>query len=573
MRGRFIVGALLVAVISGAPLRAQDAGSLLRDRQRPVELKFPDRIPDPSIKSSDDPSQVVVTSGTTAFISRLVLKGDVELLRPAQRKALGERIEGTQAGLSEVFQVAEDANTFLRQNGHLLAEAVIPPQDLTEGSLIVEIISGSLEDIEVQVQGDARVRPSVLRGIADRFVKRDALNQLGLETALLRINDLPGVTAQSRLTEGATPGTSRLIIDAAQAPVLSASLQGDNFGSPSTGRWQSTGQLAFADVTGGGDATRVAFSISEGQRFLSAGLALPLTAGGLSFSADYGYLDYKNIDPIGRLAGLNGEAHFGSVGLAYQAIRTRRANLVIQLSAHGAALVDEASAGRLADKRIWSGRLSFTADLRDRVLGGGVTQLSVMWTRGDLDLSRLPTAELIDALTLQRQGSYNRINANLVRVQSLSGQLSLLLRAAGQWASQNLDPFEGFFLGGPFAVRAWPVGEGRGDMGVHGTAELRNDFTLSPSLGVLQLIAFVDAGHVQVNKRTFGIPPLNACQCNDYALAGAGLGLSWQHERFTLSGSWAHGLGRNPGRSALDGTNVDGTTSRQQFWLTAAIQF
>ena len=51
------------------------------------------------------------------------------------------------------------------------------------------------------------------------------------------------------------------------------------------------------------------------------------------------------------------------------------------------------------------------------------------------------------------------------------------------------------------------------------------------------------------------------------------LGVAWRHDRFRFSGSWAHGLGRNPGRSLIGGKNADGSTDRQQFWLSGLISF
>ena len=158
-------------------------------------------------------------------------------------------------------------------------------------------------------------------------------------------------------------------------------------------------------------------------------------------------------------------------------------------------------------------------------------------------------------------------------MQKLPGAFSLLARVSGQWASKNLDTSESFSLGGPYGVRGWPVGEGRGDAGLTGTVELRHNIALKPPLGTFQLSAFVDHGRVWLNKRTYGLPQFNACACNSYSLSSAGAGLSWRNRNFSLAGSWAHGLGNNPGRSAFGGTNVDGRRDRQQFWLSGSLSF
>jgi len=563
----------LVALVFHTQAFGQDAGALLRDRERSSEVKVPERLPDETVTPPDAAKPAEAPRGETVLVKNVQFTGKPELLGEAQRAELAARIEGKQVAFSDIRALSDATNTALRQNGHLLARAIIPPQDATEGTLRVEIIEGTLSELKFDQAKGVRIKRDVLSSITDHHIDRQHLTKQDLESALLRMNDLPGITVQSRLAPGSTSGTSRLIVDVAEEPVLSGALFGDNFGSPSTGRAQGHAQLAISDLTGVGDFTQLGFSYSEGQRYASASFAVPLTASGLGLNATYAYLDYENVDAVGRAAGLEGQAHYGSIGLQYQALRARDVTLRFLATLNGKALTDDSTAGRLQDKRIVSGTFGITGDVRDNFLGGAVTQVSVAWTVGDLDLSRVPSAEFFDALGLQTQGTFHRLNADLLRLQRLGGAFSLLARVSGQWASQNLDSSESFSLGGPYGVRGWPVGEGRGDMGVTGTIELRYDAPLPDSLGALQFSTFLDSGHTWLNKRTYGLPLVNACGCNDYTLSSAGLGLSWRHSNFSLAGSWAHGLGSNPGRSAVGGLNADGDTDRQQFWLSGSIRF
>ena len=156
---------------------------------------------------------------------------------------------------------------------------------------------------------------------------------------------------------------------------------------------------------------------------------------------------------------------------------------------------------------------------------------------------------------------------NFIFTRFLPGAFSLFGRVYGQWANKNLDSSEDFSLGGPYGVRGWSVGEGRGDMGALGTLELRYDAPLPAQYGHLQLKGFVDGGHVWVNKKPDGIVPANDCGCNSYGLMSAGLGARWTWRALELDATWAHGLGNNPGR-AIGTSNED-----EQFWLQAAVRF
>lgn len=571
MRKFWCLAAVYSACFSTSTL-AQDAGSLLRDRQDTPDVRLPDELTEPDAQSEFEQVPAAAEAGQTVFVQGVSFSGQSELLTDDQRQTLSVRISGQNVGFAEIRALADEANTMLRRNGYLLAQATIPPQDITTGILTLEIQNGVLEGTFFEFQDGVRVRESLLAAIASRYAGSGHISRRSLESALLRMNDLHGVTVRSRLAPGEAPGSSRLIIEAEEGPLLAGALFGDNFGSPSTGQAQGHAHLSFADLTGAAEYTRFGFSYSEGQRFVSANFSLPLGASGVGFIANYGYLDYENIDAIGQAAGLNGEAHYGSIGLLWQAVRSRQSNLRFDLSLNGKSLIDDSAVGRLADKRSWSGTLGATADGRDSFLGGGVSQVSLSWTYGDLDLSRAPASEFADFLGLRTQGEFHRVNLDAVRIQSLPQNFSMSLRASAQWANKNLDSSETFSLGGPYGVRGWPVGEGRGDMGMLTSAELRYDVP-GFNLGALRFATFIDAGRVRINKRTFGLPSFNACSCNSYSLSSAGLGLNWQHERFSLTASWAHGLGSNPGRSSIDDTNVDGESDRQQFWISGSIRF
>jgi hemolysin activation/secretion protein len=566
-----MLASLLMCGVSSQAL-AQDAGSLLRDRERQGETPNLDPLPKEEAGNAVLP-EASTESGETIRVTTLSFTGKATLLLELQQASLKAQVEGKDVGLKAIQALAENANTALRQNGFLLARAIIPPQDATSGTLQIEINEGEVETVAFEYAKPVRVRKELLEHIANREIDRSSLTKADLEEAMLRISDLPGVVARARLAPGERAGTTRIVADVTEEPVLSGSFHVDNHGSPSTGRWQGHAQLALTDLTGDGDQTRLGLSLSEGQRYASASVAVPLSASELLATFDYAYLFFENVDDVGKAAGLEGDAHYASMGLTYRAVRSREANLNLSAELNGKVLKDDSSAGRLADKRIYSGTMAISGDNRDELFGGGVTQYSLSWTYGDLDLSNLPVAKLIDALSFKTQGKFHRVNLDATRLQKLPGDFSLLTRISGQWASKNLDSSESFSLGGPYGVRGWPVGEGRGDMGFTGSVELRYDAPLPEKAGALQLSAFADSGRVKLNKNQFGIPPVNACGCNSYSLSSVGAGASWRLKNLSLSASWSHGFGDNPGRSAFGDANADGSTRRHQFWLTGSFRF
>lgn len=561
---------VLLCALPGAaamPALAQDAGALLRDRERRQEQQRPPDRPSPSGELAGERS-LVEESGPTIELRELRLTGKVELLPAAESDRFLDQAKGQVVGLAELQALADRITVRLQQQGRLLARAILPPQDVTEGVVVIEIVEGTFAAVQFERGSDVRVSEALLERIVARRPAAQLAAQADLESALLQLNDLPGVSVRAKLTPGAAPNTSNLVVGVEQAAMLSGSFWGDNHGNVSTGREQGNVLVTLTDVTGGGDESSLFASGSEGQAFAQAMIGAPLGASGFSINARYAWLDYENGDAIGRAAGLEGTAHHAALSLDYSLLRRRDANVRLSGGFVWKALRDDSLAGRLNDKRSQSTSLAVSVETRDGWLGGGFTSGSLSWAYGDLDLSRVPAALAADAMTLRTQGEFHRVNASVARIQHVADRFSLFMRVHGQWASSNLDSSEDFALGGPYGVRAFAVGEGRGDMGVAGSVELRYDATTRAEWGDVQLSTFVDAGHVWINESSHGLPAPNACNCNEYGLESAGLGLRWTRESLSLSTSYAYALGSNPGRG-----RIDGETDRSRLWLQGALRF
>ncbi|WP_245415461.1 ShlB/FhaC/HecB family hemolysin secretion/activation protein [Hoeflea marina] len=531
----------------------------------------------PATEEASPKSDGIVIAGTesgrTIVVKHLRFSGKLALLPEAGRARIRAAVEGKRLGIAGIRAISDAVTMAIQQQGRMLGYAVLPPQDITEGVVTVEIAEGVLEASDFERHGTVRARGERLAAILAGRVDPESVTKPDLEAALLRMNDHAGVTARARLMSGAAPHSSRLVIGVEQAPLLSASLWGDNAGSASTGRAEASAMVTITDLSGYGDRTQLTSTVSEGQRFGQLGFSLPIGTTDFTINANYGYLDYANIDDVGKALGLEGYAHYAGLELSYSLVRSRDLNVWLSTALNGKALVDDSLLGRLQDKRLVSGRLGIDGERRDAMFGGGLGNWSLGWTYGDLDLSGEPSALAIDQASLKTQGDFHVLDARVSRLQQLPGAFSLFGSVSGQWASTNLDSSQDLSLGGPGGVRGYPVGEGRGDMGAVGTLELRYDTPLPEAWGELQLAGFLDAGHVWLNRNAGSVASVNACGCNDYSLASAGLSARWARDAMNLSVSWAAGLGDNPGRSALTGENADGGTSSQQFWLQGSIKF
>ena len=88
----------------------------------------------------------------------------------------------------------------------------------------------------------ARERRGVAPGTVRAATRRSRAHRQS-ESRLLRLSDLPGAAVQGTLRAGAHPGSSTLLVNAAPTPLVTGSIDADNFGGYYTGEYRLGGSL------------------------------------------------------------------------------------------------------------------------------------------------------------------------------------------------------------------------------------------------------------------------------------------------------------------------------------------
>ncbi len=556
-----------------------DAGSLLRQQEQ-LEQRHPQQFPEVEAPEVVKPAMKEVP-GVKVWVKAIRFSGDADLVPEAELQALLKDAIDKELDFAGLQALATRVTEHLRSKGWLLARAYLPRQDITEGTIEFAILKGRLDGAagdgggwQVTLDESTRINAARLSRIAEAAAPSgSAVRQVELERALLLMNDLPGISARSRLEPGSETGTTRILVDATEGALFTGNLWADNSGNHSTGEGQLNAALNLNNPGGYGDHASLGLTASKGIRMARLGYSAPLGSQGLRASAGYTDMRYEVKKGTGVAAGLEGHSRIARVGLSYPFIRTRALSLHGSANYQHKALTDDSDAGTLRDKRIDVFSVGLSGDSLDRWQGGGLNSFGANITHGDLDLSRVAADKAADAATLRTQGRFTKLNLNASRLQRLPGNFTLLGRIEAQLAEGNLDSSEEFILGGPSGVRAYPVGEAQGDEGWLVSAELRYDWPGGTPLGALQLSAFADTGGIRVHKNPGSMAIPTASGKNSYQLSGAGLGVSLsQPGRYSVRLSWAHSLGSNPGRS-VNGTNADGKTDDNRFWVQATAWF
>jgi len=497
-----------------------DAGSILREQQRPA-LDLPTRRPPPV--TLDEPARPTAKPSASAaelrfVLQRFVISGNT-VFSQLTLQALVQDYIGKEVGFAELDVAAARISRYYRERGYMVARAYLPAQDIKDGSVEIAVLEGRFGKVEIN--NTSHVRDSVVRAHTARL-PGEVVYELRLERQLLLLNDLAGVgEARASLRPGAAVGESDLVVEVTPAPRASGSIELDNHGNRFTGAAHLTARLNLLSPLGLGDTFNALFTKGfNGLEYGRVGYLLPLGGDGLKLGTAYSSTHYRLGKSFAALDA-SGMAENYTLNASYPFVRTRNFNLYGQAAYDWREFQDrQGSTVTVADKTTRVATLSLSGDARDALLLGGITVFSVGYGGGRTNIET-PAARAIDDASARVQGRFEKLNLSLLRLQSLSDQISTYLSFSAQKAQKNLDSSEKFLLGGANGVRSYPQGEASGDSGYLATAELRYTLNAAAVPGVLQPFAFVDAGGVTINEKPF------AATTNKRTLAGGGIGLSW----------------------------------------------
>ena len=406
----------------------------------------------------------------------------------AYQPYIGKKV--SQADLAAISAAVGD---IYREAGFHLSRAMIPPQDIQNGQLHLQVVEGSITEVALKGDGAEQfgVRPMLDAVLAERPSRLSTL-----ERQLLLINGRPGVRIEDTALEeiGAASGHFRLIVSL-KTWHLFTSVGVDNLGSSSVGPWQSYGTAAFNSYLAPGDSLVVNLSTTPGDpRQLAFGrlsYEAPVGTDGARIGAS-GYYSEVRPGDFRRLFNDNIKTEWFEIRGSIVPLQSQKSSLILTAAAGFSNVYENDIFGPIYADHIRT--VSLTSDYRLQDYFGGNNYLTVNYRqgidvfgashRGDDYLSREGAS-----------GKFSALNFWFTRYQTLSDAWSLKLASAGQTASGPLFTSQQFYLGGLAFGRGYGSAEISGDNGIAGSVELRFDQKTSYQyLSGYQLYGFVDTG-------------------------------------------------------------------------------
>ena len=539
-----------------AAFAAEPPGAGSQIRQLPTTPVAPQRRPDLRIEPAAAGAAPALDD-TRIAVKTLRVTGAQVYAEAALVATSGFTGPG-ELSLSQLRALAERIAERYHRDGYLLAQAYLPAQDIKDGVVTIRVLEGHYGKIDIRNASKLASGP-IAAALADLH-SGDLIRSAPLESDLLRMSDLPGVTIKSTLTPGSTPGTADLIVDVTPANLISGSVDADNAGNRYTGANRVGATVNFNDPFGLGDlfSLRVLTS-GSGLNYGRALYQVPVGRARVGVAASV--LHYKLGEEFEPLQA-NGNARVATLFANYPLLRSRDTNLNVQVGFDAKTFEDKIdSTGARSDKHAQVLTTNLYGDHRDSFGGAGVSTGSLTLSSGNLDI-RTPEALLVDAATAQTNGHFSKLGVTLTRTQAITPTVSLYGALSGQVSSKNLDISEKMELGGMNGVRAYPEGEAFADQGVLLNLEARY-LVPHPIMGTdtqLQLVAFADTGSVTVNKNPW------SDGVNHRTLSAAGVGANFYAvNNFTVRVIYARKLGSEMATSAPDRSG--------RFWIQGVKYF
>jgi hemolysin activation/secretion protein len=443
-------------------------------------------------------------SGNTAFTDKELAKVVASFL-------------GTEVTVEQLLAIRSTITNLYVSQGYTTSAAFVPPQDISEGIVHVEVVEGELE--QLIIEGLNRLQKSYVQERLLLAVDKP-LNVKRLLEALQLLQSNPLFKrVQAELKQGTSPYLSILVVKLEESPAFSIALQADNYESPVIGEYQGSVALEHLNLLGFGDRWQGFWGITEGLNQYDFNYAIPINSRDGILKVEFKNEDSEVIESPFSQLGIRAESQTFSFGFRQPIVKTPETEfalgLTLDLRESQTYILNDVPFSFTVGPDRGNSRvtaLRFSQEWINR------TTQRVLAARSQFSFGLDWFNPTINDLGLD--GRFFAWQGQFQWVELLGEDVTLVAQLSSQLTGNPLLPLEQFTIGGLDTVRGYPRNVRIGDSGVAASVEARITLFDEPDgLGTIQVVPFFDFGTVGNNRREV-LPPST--------LASVGLGLRWQ---------------------------------------------
>ena len=538
--------------------------------QKELELQLKKSAPPALPKVQKPTEQRKPVAGEQAVQVKNFLFNGNKLLTDQELQAVVAKWKDKTLTFDELQSVITDIQEYYSSKNRI-GKALLPEQEIKNGIVSIKIVEGVLGEVVVeQTSPNPRMSVETVKKYFKGEKDSAYIDTKDLQRKIFILNDLAGISAVGTYEQGKKEGESNFKVAVEDTPFFKGEVSAANFGSKSTGSNQALINASLNNISGIGDLFAVNGIKSSGSDYVQGSYAIPIMHEGLKLALNASKLNYKTLSSFSSTNQSEGDSKTYGANATYPVYRTDRVSVNAKVGFETKEYLNTNSltAVTISDYKIDN----MIAGLNGYLYNSDRSSISY---NANLTFGRLKindaTQSASDSTAAKTKGSFEKLAFNISRNQSLPDLFNTnwLVSVDGQTANKNLNSSEQMSLGGPYAVRAYPTGQGSGSQGVIIKTELQYPYNKEFSFG-----PFVDVGFIKQYINTYTDWQGQTRAKNDYSLAATGISAKYKYNEFNVDGTLAYRIGDNPLRNSTgEQLNADNDYKKVQAWLRASYSF
>lgn len=420
-------------------------------KKQEESIKSPDASPNEINLDVPEPPSIVQLEGNQFHVNKIEVQGNT-LISSQALAPIVVSYENKDLSLNDLGQLVDKINDQYRKRGFLTTIAYIPPQDITQGNVVIKVLEGQVGDISVA--GNKFYRTGIIARYLDQG-SGDPLNIPKLEKNLRRINRQGDFRVRATLSPNKIAGKTDVRLDVEERQPWQIGLTFDNQGRPMIGTLRWGTELINRNVSGIGDRFTARWIGAAGTQTALGSYFVPLNRYGTELGATFGFTRVNvDLPKVKDDTVIIGEAF--NYGLTVSQPLDREHMFVADASMNFRRVNSFLNNDRTSQDDIRTLQFGLNFDKFDnwgRTFIRAQTSVGTTWFGGNRQFWKAETL------------------AN--RIVRLPKNNFLILRSYAQYTPDALPTAEQFQLGGNYSVRGYTEGLLRGDRGYQFSVEHR----------------------------------------------------------------------------------------------------
>lgn len=455
------------------------------EQQDKGEFQLPKILPEHSQKDSNSPS----------FVLKSVIFTGNSVFTDAQLQRVINVYVDRQITISDLEAMRVAITQHYISEGFINSGAVLPSQDVSHGKVQIQIVEGTLDQINVTGIDGLDPHYIKLRLLPDN---NSAFNLKDFqERYQLLLNNPMFDTFQGKFKPGIRPGQSSLDLTVVPASPFGVNIQADNHGVASSGEEQLSLHSYYLNPLGVGDNVAITLRKREGAVSGNLLYQVPLNYSDTLLTVQYSFNDSEVIDEQIQVLDIESEFRSTDISISHPVI----SSLTKSVTVSGSLSVRE-NQGRLLQLPF-----SFASGENNGLSRVSVLRLSAQGsirTSKDVWSGHIRYSHGIKAFNATNNNNqlpdsdFSVLLMQLQYARLLSDGWQFSWRADAQLSNDGLLPLEQFAIGGANTIRGYRENELVRDEGfstsVQLTVPLFDELDYSGRLGSLDGYVFSDFG-------------------------------------------------------------------------------